>query len=76
MAFPTLRIPLDVSRYCQLLDTAKGNDYPSLDEIAIRMGEMLCRQHWLGGYDGHDVMGRASLSGLAMDIIDFNLVYV
>jgi hypothetical protein len=37
--------PLDVFRYCQLLDAAKGDKYSSLDEIAIGMREMLGRLH-------------------------------
>jgi len=75
--FNSANFPLDVSRYRQLVDTAEGDDYPSLDEIAFGMGEMLSRMHWLGGYDGRDiefVMGGASFSGIAMNVIDFNQV--
>jgi hypothetical protein len=77
--FNSANFPLDVSRYRQLLDAAKGNDYPSLDEIATGMGEMLGHLHWRSGYDGRDiefVMGGASFSGVVMNVIDFNQVRV
>ncbi|KAF8813473.1 hypothetical protein BYT27DRAFT_7230986, partial [Phlegmacium glaucopus] len=74
--FNSSNFPLDVSRYRHLLDAAsEGNNYPTLDEIAIGMGEMLGRMHWLAGYDGRDiefVMGGGSFSGIAMNVIDFN----
>ncbi|KAF8223692.1 hypothetical protein L208DRAFT_1445244 [Tricholoma matsutake] len=77
--FNSANFPLDVSRYRQLLDTAKGDDYPSLDEIATGMGEILGRLHWRSGYDGRDiefVMGGASFSGVVMNVIDFNQMRV
>jgi hypothetical protein len=77
--FNSANFPLDVSRYRQLLDSAKGGDYPSLDEIATGMGEMLGRLHWRCGFDGRDiefVMGGASFSGVVMNVIDFNQVHV
>ena len=52
-------------------------DHPTVDDIAYGMGEMLGRLHWCGGYDGRDVefvMGGASFSGVAMQVIDFNQV--
>jgi hypothetical protein len=77
--FNSANFPLDVSRYRQLLDAAKGDDYPSLDEVATDMGEMLGRLHWCSGFDGCDiefVMGGASFSGVVMNVIDFNQVRV
>lgn len=71
--------PLDVSRYRKLLEAVVEGDriYPSVEDIAYGMGEMLGRLHWRAGYDGRDiefVMGGASFSGVAMYIIDFNQV--
>jgi hypothetical protein len=77
--FNSANFPLDVSRYRQLLDSARGDDLPSLDEIATGMGEMLGRMHWRCGFDGRDiefVMGGASFSGIVMNVIDFNQVRV
>jgi len=77
--FNSANFPLDVSRYLQLLDSHKGGDYPSLDEIATGMGEMLGRLHWRCGFDGRDiefVMGGASFSGVVMNVIDFNQMRV
>ena len=77
--FNSANFPLDVSRYRKLLEMTVEGDciYPSVDDIAYGMGEMLGRLHWLVGYDGRDVefvMGGASFSGVAMNIIDFNQV--
>jgi hypothetical protein len=69
--------PLDISRYRRLLEFAHGDEYPTVDDIVCGMGEMLGHVHWRGGYDGRDVefiMGGASFSGVAMNIIDFNQV--
>ena len=33
----------------------KGDDYPSSDEIAIGMGQMVGRLHWRSKYDGRDI---------------------
>ncbi|KAI0273912.1 hypothetical protein BGY98DRAFT_997769 [Russula aff. rugulosa BPL654] len=68
--FNSANFPLDVSRYRKLLEAAVEGYcvYPSVEDIAYGMGEML-------GYDGRDVefiMGGASFSGVAMYIIDFN----
>lgn len=52
-------------------------DYPTVEDIVYGMGEMLGYLHWHVGYDGRDVefiMGGASFSGIAMNIIDFNQV--
>jgi len=73
--FNSSNFPLDVSRYSRMLETAHVDDYPTVDDIAWGMGEMLCRLHWCSGYDGRDVefiMGGASFSGVAMNVIDFN----
>jgi hypothetical protein len=62
-----------------LLDAAKGNEYPSLDKIAIGMEKMLGCLHWHSGLNGHDIefiMGGASFSGVMMNVIDFNQVHV
>jgi hypothetical protein len=77
--FNSANFPLDVARYRALLESAQGGDceYPSMEEIAYGMGEMLGQLHWRAGYDGRDVefvMGGASFSGVAMFIIDFNQV--
>jgi hypothetical protein len=77
--FNSANFPLDVSRYRKLLEAAVEGYcvYPSVEDIAYGMGEMLGRLHWLAGYDGRDVefiMGGASFSGVAMYIIDFNQV--
>ena len=77
--FNSANFPLDVSRYRKLLEvTVEGNCvYPSVEDIAYGMGEMLGCLHWRVGYDGRDVefvMGGASFSGVAMYIIDFNQV--
>ena len=68
-----------VRNYCKLLEVAVESDcvYPSIEDIAYGMGEMLGRLHWCVGYDGRDVefiMGGASFSGVAMYIIDCNQV--
>lgn len=58
-------------------EVAHVDDYPTVDDIAHGMGEMLGRLHWHAGYDGHDIefiMGGASFSGIAMNVIDFNQV--
>ena len=75
--FNSANFPLDVSRYRKLLEVAgEGNSvYPSVEDIAYGMGEMLGRLHSRVGYDGYDVefvMGGASFIGVAMYIIDFN----
>jgi hypothetical protein len=77
--FNSANFPLDVSRYRKLLEVAvEGNCvYPSVEDIAYSMGEMLGRLHWRAGYDGRDVefvMSGASFSGVVMYIIDFNQV--
>ena len=59
-------------------EAARVDDFPAVDDIVFRTGEMLGRLHW-GGYDGRDVeliMARTSFSGhgVAMNIIDFNQV--
>ena len=77
--FNSANFPLDVSRYRKLLEVTVEGDcvYPSVEDIAYGMGEMLGRLHWRAGYDGRDVefvMGGASFSGVAMYIIDFNQV--
>ena len=75
--FNSANFPLDVSRYSRVLEAGHVNDYPTVDDIVYGMGEMLGRLHWRGGYDGRDVkfvMGGASFSGVAMNIIDFNQV--
>lgn len=77
--FNSANFPLDVSRYGKLLEVAVEGDcvYPSVEDVAYGMGEMLGRLHWHAGYDGRDVefvMGGASFSGVAMYIIDFNQV--
>jgi len=77
--FNSANFPLDVSRYRKLLEvTVEGHCvYPSIEDIAYGMGEMLGRLHWHAGYDGRDiefVMGGASFSGVTMYIIDFNQV--
>jgi len=77
--FNSANFPLDVSRYHKLLGVAVEGDcvYPSVEDIAYGMGEMLGPLHWRAGYDGRDVefvMGGASFSGVAMYIIDFNQV--
>jgi hypothetical protein len=77
--FNSANFPLDVSRYRKPLEvTAEGDCvYPSVEDIAYGMGEMLGFLHWRAGYDGRDVefvMGGASFSGVAMYIIDFNQV--
>src|ERR1700761_3471728 len=73
--FNSANFPLDVSRYTLMSDQGNANNYPRVDEIVHGMGEMLGRLHWRGGYDGRDiefVMGGASFSGVAMNVIDFN----
>ena len=77
--FNSANFPLDVSRYRKLLEVTVGDGclYPSVEEIAYGMGEMLGCVHWRAGYDGRDVefvMGGASFSGLVMYMIDFNQV--
>jgi hypothetical protein len=77
--FNSANFPLDVSRYRKLLEVAVDGDYeyPSVEEIAYGMGEMLGRLHCHAGYDGRDVefvMGSAFFSGVALYIIDFNQV--
>jgi hypothetical protein len=77
--FNSANFPLDVSRYRKMLDVAVDGDceYPSVEDIAYGMGEMLGRLHWHAGYDGRDVefvMGGASFSGVTMYTIDFNQV--
>ena len=69
--FNSANFPLDASRYRKLLEVAIESDYvyPSIEDIAYGMGEMLGRLHWCAGYDGRDVefvMGGASFSGMAM----------
>ncbi|KAI0000472.1 hypothetical protein BJV77DRAFT_974108 [Russula vinacea] len=57
--FNSSNFPLDVTRYSRILEAAR------------MLGHLHCR----GGYDGRDVefvMGGASFSGIAMNIIDFN----
>ena len=76
--FNSANFPLDVARYRRLFQ-ANADDYPMVDDIAHGMGEMLSRLHWIAGYDGRDVefiMGGASFSGIAMNIIDFNQVCI
>ncbi|KAF8325491.1 hypothetical protein F5887DRAFT_1019271 [Amanita rubescens] len=73
--FNSANFPLDVSRYSQMTEVAHVDDYPNVDEIAHGMGEMLGLLHWRAGYDGRDIefiMGGASFSGIAMNVIDFN----
>jgi hypothetical protein len=75
--FNSANFPLDVSRYRHMREAARVDDYPTVDDIVCGMGEMLGHLHWRGGYDGRDVefiMGGASFSGVAMNIIDFNQV--
>ena len=75
--FNSSGFPLDVSRYMRVLEASHGGDYPTVDDIAYGMGEMLGLLHRCVGYDGRDVefvMGGASFSGVAMYIIDFNQV--
>lgn len=58
-------------------EVAHVDDYPTVDDIAHGMGEMLGRLHWHAGYDDHDIefiMGGASSGGIAMNVIDFNQV--
>ena len=43
---------LDVSRYRRILEAAPGGDYPTVDDIACGMGEMLGLLHRCVGYDG------------------------
>ncbi|KDR65770.1 hypothetical protein GALMADRAFT_162381 [Galerina marginata CBS 339.88] len=75
--FNSANFPLDVARYTQLANVlAKDpqDDYPTVDEIAHGMGEMLGRLH-SQGYDARDiefVMGGASFSGVAMHVFDWN----
>jgi hypothetical protein len=55
-----------------MLEVAHVDDYPTVDDIVYGMGDILGRLHWCGGYDGRDVefiMGGASFSGVAMNII-------
>jgi hypothetical protein len=77
--FNSANFPLDVSRYRKLLEVSAEGDcvYPSVEDIAYGMGEMLGCLHWRAGYDGRDVefvMGGASFSGVVMYMIDFNQV--
>ena len=75
--FNSSNFPLDVTRYSRILEAARVDDYPTVDDIVCGMGEMLGHLHCRGGYDGRDVefvMGGASFSGIAMNIIDFNQV--
>ncbi|KAM6497601.1 hypothetical protein JOM56_005549, partial [Amanita muscaria] len=51
--FNSANFPLDVSRYRKLLEVAV-DVYPSVEDIAYGMGEMLGRLHWHAGY-GRDV---------------------
>ena len=69
--FNPANFPMDVSRYRKLLEVAGEGDsiYPSVEDIAYGMGEMLSRLHSRVGYDGRDVefiMGGAFFSGVAM----------
>ena len=75
--FNSANFPLDVSRYRQMQEAAHVDDYPTVDDVAYGMREMLGRLHWRGGHDGRDVefiMGGASFGGVARHIIDFNQV--
>lgn len=75
--FNSANFPLDVSRYRRMQEDTHVDEYSTVDDIVHGMGEMLGRLHWRGGYDGRDiefVMGGASFSGVAMNVIDFNQV--
>ena len=77
--FNSANFPLDVFRYRKLLEVVEDAValYPSVEDIAYGMDEMLGCLHWRIGYDGRDVefvMGGASFSGVAMYIIDYNQV--
>ena len=75
--FNSANFPLDVPRYRRMQEASYIDGYPTVGDVAYGMGEMLGHLHWHGGYDGRDVefiMGGASFSGVAMNIIDFNQV--
>jgi hypothetical protein len=74
-ARPFHLLTLQTSFWIGITTCFQANAYPTLDDIAHGMGEMLSRLHWIARYDGRDVefiMGGASFSGIAMNIIDFN----
>jgi hypothetical protein len=77
----TNNFPLDVRRYEWLRATLKEKSdmvLPSAEEVALEMGEMLGKIHWLGGYDARDVefvMGGDGLNGVLFYVLDFNQVF-
>jgi hypothetical protein len=77
----TNNFPLDVRRYEWLRATLKEKSnmvLPSAEELALEMGEMLGKIHWLGGYDARDVefvMGGDGLNGVLFYVLDFNQVF-
>jgi hypothetical protein len=74
--FNSPNFPLDVGRYQKVVDADETGYYPSVEDIAYSMGEMLGRLHGRG-YDGRDiefVLGGRGFSDMSFCVIDFNQV--